>query len=278
MTDRPEQIQDRLTGLDEIGQVVGALRAIAASHASAARGAVEAVTAFAGTVEAAMGAIAAAAGPAVDPKGAGLLLVVGAAQGFSGAYPAHIAAAAMAARDPEAGIIVIGHRTLTMMRDAGVRVAWSADLPGHPSLIPDLASRVTDALIRLSVRYPGPVRAVVGTAGTGEQAETRTLFPPPRLKNGRHNLTLPVTTMPIAELMAGLLRESLFAAVAHALMQGAEAEARARVETMARAQKNLRTRRAEVERDYQQARQEQMTTEMIELAVARPNADAGTGA
>jgi F-type H+-transporting ATPase subunit gamma len=47
------------------------------------------------------------------------------------------------------------------------------------------------------------------------------------------------------------------------------AEAQARVEAMARAQSNLRTRRTDVERQYQQARQEQMTTEMIELVVSR---------
>ena len=72
--------------------------------------------------------------------------------------------------------------------------------------------------------------------------------------------------------MTGLLQEALFAAVALALMQGMAAEAEARVEAMARAQTNLRARRTEVEQSYLRARQEQMTTEVIELTVARVRA------
>jgi F-type H+-transporting ATPase subunit gamma len=79
----------------------------------------------------------------------------------------------------------------------------------------------------------------------------------------------PLMTLPSTDLLTGLLQEALFASVAHVMMQGAETEARARVEAMARAQNNLRTRRTEVEQAYQQARQEQMTTEMIELSASR---------
>ncbi|MBL4543589.1 MAG: F0F1 ATP synthase subunit gamma, partial [Rhodobacteraceae bacterium] len=49
-------------------------------------------------------------------------------------------------------------------------------------------------------------------------------------------------------------------------MTGLRVENRARVEAMARAQSNLKTRRTEVDQRYRQARQEQMTTEVIELS------------
>ena len=50
MSKRPEEIQHRLRSLDEIGNVVGALRAIASSHAGSAETAMQAITAYAGTV------------------------------------------------------------------------------------------------------------------------------------------------------------------------------------------------------------------------------------
>lgn len=275
MTQRPEVIQKRLSGLGEIGLVVGALRAIASSQAAASHAAVAAISSFAQTIEAALATITATAGPRPVPKGPGLLLVIGAAQGFSGAYPARIAEAARSAMDPDAGLLVIGHRTRAMLEDAGVPALWSADLPGHPAAIADLASEVTEALIGFSDRFTGPVRAIVGAREGGDGADCVTLFPQP-MPEGAKAVVLPLTTMPAEELLTGLLQEALFAAVARALMLGMQAEALARVEAMARAQGNLADREAEVQRDYQQARQDQMTTEVIELtATLGPAAEAG---
>jgi len=269
MTDRPEDIQKRLTGIDEIGQVVGALRAIAAGQVGTAHAASEAVDAYAGTIGHALSSAIASAGLPAPSQGAGLLLVVGAAQGFSGSYSARIAEAARSEMRDRPGLLALGQRTIEMLEVQGLPILWSADLPGHPAAAPELASRVTDTLVGLSMERPGPVRAVVGTVETGKAMQTRTLFPPSPAQPAASAIAKPLTTLPASALVAGLLEEALFAAVVHALIDGMAAEAQARVEAMARAQSNLRTRRTDVERQYQQARQEQMTTEMIELVVSR---------
>ena len=268
MSQRPEEIQHRMRSLDEIGDVVGALRAIAASHASSAETAMQAIAAYAGTVTHALAISIAAAAPHSDPEGPGLLLVVGAAQGFCGAYPEHIAEVTHAMLEPGMGLVVVGARTADTLQAAGLPVLWSADLPGHPAAIPALASRTTDVLVDQSPHYPGPIRALTGSPHGAHEAVVSRLFPP-EPPDGVTSRNPPLMTLPAAELLTGLLREALFASVAHVMMQGAETEARARVEAMARAQNNLRTRRTEVEQAYQQARQEQMTTEMIELSASR---------
>ncbi|MCB2109675.1 MAG: F0F1 ATP synthase subunit gamma [Defluviimonas sp.] len=271
MTDRPEQVQRRMAGLDEIGQVVGALRAIAAAQASATRGMGGAIATYSATIASALGTIVAAAGPAPAPRGPGLLLVVGAAQGFSGAYPARIAEALRDLGDHGAGVVAVGRRTVAMLEDSGCALQWSADLPGHPAGVPALAGEIADRLIGLSAAFPGPIRALLGAPRAERGAELRRMFPPD--PDGSDTAAaLPLTTMPLTDLMTGLLQEALFAAVALALMQGMAAEAEARVEAMARAQTNLRARRTEVEQSYLRARQEQMTTEVIELTVARVRA------
>ena len=265
MTDRPEDIQRRLSGLDEIGQVVGALRAVASGQSNAAQGAVAAIRSYADTVTGALARVMTAV-PA-PPSGPGLVLVIGAAQGFSGAYPDRIAAAVLATWRPGAGLLVLGGRTLSML-DGPARQAirWSDELPSHIGQIPALASRVTDAMLPLTAQFPGPVTLVSGRDQPGQPATATPLWPPSVTPDTRPP---PLTTLPPADLAAALLAEALFASITLALTEGYRAENQARFEAMARAQSNLRSKRVEVQALYQQARQDQMTNEMIELATGR---------
>lgn len=272
MTERPEQIQSRLSGLEQIGQVTSALNAIASGQSAAARGALPAISAHAATVADALAVAAALAGAGPGGgEGPGLLLIVGAAQGFSGAYPTHLAEAARAALTPGTAVLAVGGRTLAALADKGVAVLWSAEQAPLPEAVPDLASRITDAILDLVGTHPGPIRALTGAAEPGGAPEIATIFPP-EVAPARG--ALPDLTLPPAELLQGLLSEALFAAVARTLMQGLAAEAQARMQAMANARNNLRERRAKMQAAWQQARQEQMTTEMIELASARPDAAA----
>lgn len=277
MSQRPEDLQRRLAGLEQIGQVTGALRAIASGQSSAARGAMAAVSAHAQVVATALSTAATLAEPRHGAghgpdDGPGLLLVIGAAQGFSGAYPTRIAEAAKTAHQSGGGLVVIGHRTLAALNEAGLPVLWSADLAAHPESVPELASQISDALMSLLVDHPGPIRAVLGSLTPAAPPEIRRLFPPEVTASGQ---VPPLLTLPPVELLRGLLHEALFAAIALALMQGLAAEAQARMQAMARARSHLDERRTALQSDWQQARQDQMTTEMIELAGARPQAADG---
>lgn len=265
MSERPEEIQRRLSGLDEIGQVVGALRAVASGQATAAQSAVTAMRSYADTVSNALTRVITATPQAA--KGPGLLLVIGAAQGFSGAYPDRIVAAAEAAWRPGVALLVLGGRTLSMLSGpAAQAIRWSDDLPTRIDQIPALASRTTDALMPLTADHPGPITLVSGRDRPGQPAEASPLWPPPLAPDDRPQ---PLTTLPAAELVAALLAEALFARITLALTEGYRAENQARFEAMARAQSNLREKRTEVQALYRQARQEQMTNEMIELATGR---------
>lgn len=265
MSERPEEIQNRLSGLDEIGQVVGALRAIASGQANAAQAALTAIRRYCATVDGAL-ALALSAAPQAA-KGPGLILVIGAAQGFSGAYPERIVAALHAAWQPDIGILVLGARTLSTLSGAIAQaVLWSDELPAHIEQIPALASRTTDALMALAGAHSGPILLVAGRDRPGQPAEASPLWPPALA----HREALPpLTTLPAADLAAALLTEALFARITLALTEAYRAENQARFEAMARAQSNLREKRREVQVLYQQARQEQMTNEMIELATGR---------
>lgn len=205
------------------------------------------------------------------PEGPGLTLVVGASQGFCGGYPARVADAVPRMIPQGAGLLVIGQRSQAMLETAGITPDWSADLPAATKFVPALASSVTDALLELGERYPGPIMTLSGADQPGLPIEFRRLWPPePRKPDApAAPRTPPLTSLPPATLMRGLLAETLFSEVARTIMQGLRIENRARVEAMARAQSNLKSRRAEVDQQYRQARQEQMTTEVIELSMGQ---------
>ncbi|MEQ9462457.1 MAG: F0F1 ATP synthase subunit gamma [Haliea sp.] len=271
MTERLEDVRRHLAAIDDIGEVVGALRAIAAAHSADARFGLEAISDYEAKVSEAFVRLAApVAEAAVD--GPGLVIVVGAAQGFSGGYPARIAEAAQQLSPPGAGLLVIGQRTLDILAVAGINPLWSADLPATASIVPALASEVTDALLEFGYRYPGPIVAISGSDGPGLPIDRRRLWPPERTETSAQPTfptAPPLTTLPITTLLRGLLSEMLFAEVARTLMRGLRIENRARIEAMARAQANLKTRRTNVAQRYRQARQEQMTTEVIELSMGQ---------
>lgn len=269
MTQRIEDVRRRQAVIEDIGEVVGALRAIAAARAAGAQGAVEAIGAYGDHIAAAFARLAIRA-TAPEQAGPGLTVVVGAAQGFCGGYPARVAAAALGLVPHGAGLIVIGQRSRAMLEAEGVLPVWSADLPAAPAFVPALASKVTDVLLELGPRHPGPIAVLSGTDDPGLPVAARRIWPPPMPQAAppAGATVPPLTTLEPAALIHALLAEMLFAELARAIMQGLQAESRARVEAMARAASNLKTRRQEIERQYRQARQEQMTTELLELAAA----------
>ena len=270
MTDRPEEIEKRLAAIEEIGDVVGALRVIAAGRAAAAQGALAAISAYESQIRAALARLAAP--PATPPvEGAGMVIVIGAAQGFSGAYPQRLAQTTLEKAPARAGYLIVGARTQAMLAGAGLDTLLAADLPPTPADVPALASRITDILVHRAERYPGPILAVSGRDLPGQPVELRRIWPPETEGPEAPPASgpAPVTSLPPEVLVAGLLEETLFSEVARALIEGLRVENLARVEAMARSAGNLKTRRTEMEHRFRQARQEQMTTELLELSTAR---------
>lgn len=268
MTERLEDVRRHLAAIDEIGEVVGALRAIASAHSGDAQKGLDAISHYELYVSGALGRLAAPSPPPAS-EGPGLAIVIGAAQGFCGGYPARVAEATARLAPKGAGLLVIGQRTLAMLAATKPAPLWSADLPATAAAVPALASEVTDALLELGEEHPGPIVAISGADRPGIPVESQRIWPPtpPDEPALRPVTTTPLTTLPPSALLRGLLSETLFAEVARTLMQGLRIENRARVEAMARAQGNLKTRRTEVAQRYRQARQEQMTTEVIELSM-----------
>lgn len=263
---RPEDIQARLDNIRQIESIVGTLRALATAHQVEAQAHLEAIRAHEATIAGALSVALAGDGrDDPDPQAVpGLSIVVGAAQGFTGAFADRMADAARAEAAQGARLMVVGNRTAAAMGG----LVWSADMAPHAQEVPALASRLSDALFETVAASPGLlVQILFADPAPGQPIICRRLFPfdfsrfPPATAQ-------PLTTLPPAALLSALVTEYVYAELCEALMLGFAAENTARAEAMARAQSNVKRIATDLRTDFQEARKEQMTTEIIEVSAA----------
>lgn len=277
---RAEDISGRIENVRQIESVVVAMRALAAAHAQEARRHLTAIRQQEETVANAM-ADALALLPAPDHGlapivGSHLRIVVGAAQGFSGLYNERIVKAALEATSSvgtDGQYLLIGQRCVTEFEGLGVAPVWSANMAAHTDEIPALASRVVDALFDLlgqggittvSILYSDP-------DGRDQNPVHRRLMPFDftRIAPARR-VAPPLVTLPPETLISDLVEEYVFTEICEALMLGFASENDARMTAMSRARTNVGRIRDDLWLEFAQLRQEQTTTEIIELSqVAR---------
>ncbi|MCP1335066.1 F0F1 ATP synthase subunit gamma [Futiania mangrovi] len=265
---RPEDIQQRIGNIGQIESIVSTLRAIAAAHQAETRTHLEAIRKQEGTVASALSAVLGTMldVPAAGQPDAALSIVVGASQGFCGAHADRLADAAAAERAGGAQLMIIGARTLAAFGEE--EPFWYADMVAHAPEVPGLASRLADALFAHLAQAPGKAVHILfaDPAAPAEPPVRRRLFPfdfgrfPPERERQ------PLTNLAPAPLLAALVEEYVFTELCEALMLAFAAENAARAEAMARAQSNVRRMAKDLRTEFQQARQEQMTEEIIEVS------------
>jgi len=274
-----EEIKQRIGNIDQIESVIVAMRAMAAAHAQEARRHLRAIRQHEDTVARAM-ADAMALVPAgellpVPYRGpvTHLQIVVGAAQGFSGTYNEKIVSGVLDnASDGETRrYMLVGQRCVSEFAERGHAPDWSANMVAHAADVPSLASNLVDALFarldsgevhRVSVVYADPV-------SPDSALVLRRLMPFDFARIERTQPAIePETTIDAHLLIARLVEEYVFTEICEALMLGFAAENDARMSAMTRARSNVKEIAQDLQRRFHQARQEETTTEIVELSAA----------
>ncbi len=269
---RADEIAGRIDNIRQIESIVTTLRALAVGHQQEARAHLGAIRAhekiIAGALSTILPVVAPEPGPAAG--GRGLSIIAGAAQGFSGAYGDRIAEAALAEAASGQDLMVVGGRTLAALDERGVAPVWSAEMAPHALDVPALANRLADALFDRLARGPGGAVTILfaDPAATGLPLSRRTLFPFDFDRFARSSRAAPLLTQRPRTLLAGLVEEYVHAEVCEALMLGFASENAARAAAMTRARSNVRRIASDLKSEFQRARQEEMTTEIVELSVA----------
>ena len=274
MADRLPDIVAQIQNVRQLEAVVTAMRGIAASRAQKSRLLLAGIEAYTDVISRAIGRALsllpsdrATASPRRRAK-PGLILFC-AEQGFAGAFSERVLDAAAGDID-NATTLIVGTRGAIIANERGIKPVWSAPMAAHVDAIPSFANRLADVLY--------------GYVGTGAIAAVDIIFPRSVSGSGirvdRHSL-LPIdfqrfaqpieqqaalTTLAPQSLLERLAAEYLYAQLCEAAMHAFEAENEARMLAMASAKTNIAAKLVGLSLRERQVRQEEITTEIIELA------------
>jgi F-type H+-transporting ATPase subunit gamma len=169
-----------------------------------------------------------------------------------------------------ADIFLVGTRGAILASERGVASAWRTLMVPQANLVPVLARRVAGALYAWVSDKPTPHIDMIlpaWSAGSGVVAVTRSLLPFDfrrfAIGSGRHP---PLITLPPAVLLRHLADEYVFAELCEAALGAFIAENEARIAAMQSARTNLHDMLVDLQALERQIRQDEITSEVVELA------------
>lgn len=276
MSERLGDVKNRLHSIRELHGVVDTMRAMAAAGTQQAQQALEGIRRHADVVGA---ALAEATGllspdepiPSAQPRGTakGVLLFTS-EHGFAGGFDTPLLDEAQTSgKDGNTLLFVVGERGAMAARERGLDMAWSIAMASQPGAVMTTARRVTDEIYRrygtgelaaldmLYARYDGGGRSTVTRQSL--LPVDFNLFPPPV------HPARPLTNLAPATLVMRLVEEYVFSAIARAAMESFASENAARMVAMQSASRNIEEKIAELEQTARQLRQDEITTEMLDV-------------
>lgn len=274
MAERLADVVTQLHNVRQLEAVVTAMRGIAASRAQQSRSLLAGVEAYTEVISRAIGQAlsllpqdVSAATPQRRAR-RGLILFC-AEQGFAGAFSERVLDAAAGDID-DATSLIIGTRGAAVAGERGVKAAWSAPMAARVDALPSFANRLADALYayvasgavaEVDVIFPRSV------SGSGIQIDRHSLLPIEFQRFARPiEQQAPLTTLAPQPLLERLAAEYVYAQLCEAAMLAFEAENEARMMAMTSAKANIATKLNTLSMRERQLRQEEITTEIIELA------------
>jgi F-type H+-transporting ATPase subunit gamma len=274
MAERLAEVAAQIQNVRQLEAVVTAMRGIAASRAQRGHSLLPGIEAYNAVISRAIGqALTMLPSPAMDQSrshGKTALVLFGAEQGFAGAFSEHIFEEAAAELD-NAVTFVVGTRGEIIARERGLNPSWSTPMATHVDAIPSLANRIADALYEyIAAGAMSKIQIVVSrsSAGGGIRIERRSLLPLDVSRFARPSDRLPpLTTLTPRDLIERLTAEYVYAQLCDAAMHAFEAENQARMMTMTAAKTNIGDKLNKLSQRERQLRQEEITSEIIELAV-----------
>ena len=273
MAERLSDVVAKIQNVRQLGAVVTALRGIAASRAQSGRSLLAGIESYAEVVSHAIGQAlnllpADDAAPLAPEDGRRGVILFCAEQGFAGAFSERVFAAA-GADLKGATVLIVGTRGGAVAAERGITPDWSAAMTTRIEAIPGFANALAEALYHY-VAQGRVARADIffSRSSSGDiRIDRHSLLP---IDFGRF-VRPPQQQAPLIALSPQLLLERLaaeyvYAQLCQAAMHSFVAENDARMIAMIRAKNNTETTLAGLVQRERQLRQEEVTTEIVELA------------
>ncbi len=274
MAERLADIIAQTQNVRQLGAVVTAIRGIAASRAQKGRSLLAGIDAYADVVSRAIGQaltlLPSDVTTSLAPEHArpGLILFC-AEQGFVGAFNERVLDT-VAGELGGAMSLIVGTRGALVANERGIKPAWSGPMAAHVEAVPNFANLLAEILYgHVAGGRIATVDIVYSRAvpGSGIRVERHSLLPIDFKRFARPvERFAPLTTLAPDLLLQHLAAEYVYAQLCQAAMHAFEAENEARMMAMASAKTNVETKLTALLQRERQLRQEEITTEIVELA------------
>lgn len=279
MTSKLSEIESRTSTARQLESVISAMRGIAAAREREAQGRLAGIRSAAATVGEAIGmALAAApAVPATEPERerglARIIILLCTEQGFVGGFNERLLEQVERLRpDARDEFFIVGTRGVMLADERGLKCGWVTPMAAHAEDVMRVAGRITDAVyMRFNEPAPSEVWLVHAMPGPGlaERIVTRRLVPFDFTRfRISSRMQPPLLTLPLDKLLTGLTERYVYVELCEGLMQSFAAENAARVAAMLSASNHLKDKLEALTRDYRIVRQDEITSEIVELAAA----------
>lgn len=277
MSERLSDVDARIGSVHQLSAVITAMRGIAAARSREARNHLDGIRAYAEAIAAAIAQGLAMAtsspddgAPATDRRGR-VIVAFCTEQGFAGSFNERILEAAATLADLSsnrpAHLFLLGDRGTIIAAEKSLNVEWSAPMIAHLDQTADLAGRIVDALFTLIDH--GAICEVIAVYAAPDIPHViqRRLIPFDYDRFREHPVrSQPLTTLEPRLLVEGLAEEYIFAELCEAITLSFAAENEARTRAMIAAKTNVSKTLDTLTGLSRQLRQEQITSELIELS------------
>ena len=267
------EIQGHIASMDELADILGAMRSLAGMRVQEAQRALPGIRRYAESMAAAVGASLLLM-PQLTPRtygdhGQRALILCAAEHGFVGGFNERLMEAAEAILRPWDLLLVLGSRGAALASERGRKVAWTRPmatrLSGAPDTIDHLARELYARIVRGEISRVEMMFARY-RQGVASTIERRLLLP----LDTKALATAKPRQAPLHNFEPGLLMEKLmaeyvFALLTEAAVESIASENAARFAAMDSAHDNATKKLSELRQTARQARQTEITSELLDL-------------
>ncbi len=274
---RQVELRDSVHHIEELSQIIGAMRSLAAVRMRKARESIDAIRRYADVVEAgvrdAMDVAlpdTVAAADLVGDTGTRHVVVLCSEHGFCGRFnDVLLDSLEQQVRHEGAHFGVVGTRGIRLAEARGLSLDWSVPMATHAETIPDIARDIEAAAFGHFA--PGEVARLEVLSASIERGTIeptwQTLFPIDltALAGNATNDAPPLHYLPTERLLDELFTEYVLADITRVTMESFLAENTARLRAMEAAEENIDRRLDELRHTLAQLRQREITEELLDI-------------
>ncbi len=278
------EIQSHIGSMDELLDIVGAMRSLAGMRVQEAQHALPGIRSYAESMAAAIrSALLLLPEPVSDAgqeSGRRALILCAAEHGFVGGFNERMLDAAETTLKLSDLLFVLGSRGAARAFERGRKIVWTRPMATRLAGAPDAVNRLTSELYpRIARGEVARVEVMFGRyrQGAAPSIERRLVLPlETATLVAKPARQVPVHNLPPRSLLEKLMAEYVFALFTEAAVESIASENAARFAAMESAHANVSEKLAGLKENARQARQTEITAELLDLITGTEAMQAGS--